>query len=193
MSVTLVELTLARKIAYRIGSKWGGVDVEDVTSELILWLYDNEATVDRYREEDGGEGKLYVSLRRAASKYCAKEQAQVNGAPLEDEYSLSVIERAMPFVFEDVPQTTIRVNPYNGAPVDTLYDSGNALALLTDIKSAYVDMPYEVRHVLALRFRDGLSYQEIGDILGITDRGAKARVSRGVFRVHVLVNGLEPA
>lgn len=183
------ELTLARRLAYKTAQKWPAVEAEDLSSELTLWLFENREAVARYREEEGGEGKLYVALRRHASKICAKEQTIRSGAPLDHdaEYTVGQVERAMPFVFEDVVQSSVAVDPSNGALVGgSTYsgDYGVAMAVLMDMRGAYADMPPEVKLVLALRFRDGLTYDEIADLTGCSKRTAIRRVARAVQRVR---------
>jgi len=182
------ELTLARRLAFKTAQKWTAVEADDLASELTLWLFENADAVERYRAEEGGEGKLYVALRRHASRYCAREQAARTGAPLDHdaEYTTAQVERAMPFVFEDFVQSSVVVDPNTGAPLSSNYagDYGVATAVLMDLRGAYADMPQEVKLVLALRFRDGLTYTEIADLTGCTKRTAIRRVSRAVQRVR---------
>lgn len=183
------ELTLARRLAFKTAQKWPAVEAEDLSSELTLWLFENRDAVARYRAEEGGEGKLYVALRRHASRYCAKEQAVRSGAPLDHdaEYTTVQIERAMPFVFEDIVQSSVHVDPSTGASLGASSYSGDygvAMAVLLDLRGAYADMPPEVKLVLALRFRDGLTYDEIAELTGCTKRTAIRRVARAVLRVR---------
>ena len=179
------ELTLAKKVAYKTAQRWSMVDTEDLTSELTLWLFENEAQVERYRDDDSGDGKLFVALRRQASKYCARETRERTGQPLDyhAEYTLAQIERALPFVFEDLPTQSVAVDPYTGTPVGYVGD-GMAQAVMADIKGAYADLPKEVKLVLALRFRDGLNYNEIAEITDTSLPSAHRRVKRAVSRLR---------
>lgn len=181
--ITDHELGLARKIARRWSQKWSLVEYDDLASELVLWLYEHESAVERYREDEL-EGKLFVALRRHASKYCAREQSERSGGPIEVDspYTVGQIERALPFVFEGIPQSTYatigEVAPtYSGT-------HSEALAIIIDLRSALVDMPDEVRESIVLRFRDGMSFTEIGRLTGMTRQAATARVSRAVTRLR---------
>lgn len=179
------ELTLARRVAGRVGSRWTAVDVEDLAGELILWLYTHADTVKRYRGEDGGDGKLFVALKRTAARYCVKEQENRTGGPLElsAAYSVEQIERALPYIFETIPDTVIA--EHYGRPVDPIPAEFNrAHAVLIDVRGAYDELPPEQRAVLSLRFRDGLTYADIGALAGVTDRGARRRVSRALVRLQ---------
>lgn len=178
------ELDLARKIARRWSDKWRLVEYDDLASTLVLWLFENEETVERYRFEEFGEGKLFVTLRRQASKYCAREQSERQGGPLDIDapYTVGQIERALPYIFEDVPQSTY-ATVGNYAPSYSGTHS-EALAIITDLRGAYLDQPDEVQETVALRFRDGMSYTEIGRLTGTTRQAATARVTRAVARLH---------
>lgn len=186
------ELILAKRISVSVGSKWSAVEIDDLTSELILWLYAHADTVKRYRLEDGGRGKLFVALRRTAGRYCVKAQEARTGGPLETDapYSTAQIERAMPYIFESVPETTV-FEQY-GKPVGVYpADRGKVRAILLDISMAYDALPPEHKTVLTLRFRDGLTYTDIGALTGVSDVAARGRVIRALERVRDYLSGVE--
>jgi DNA-directed RNA polymerase specialized sigma24 family protein len=178
------ELKLAEKIAARIGSKWSAVDIDDLTGHLYLWLLTNIKSVQRWREEVG-DGKLYVSLRREAAKYCAKEQAAAVGRPITEGnfYNVDLLDRALPYIFEDVPQTIATVNPVTGRPEGSSSEPGLALTILTDIRTAYYGLNKEIQEVLAWRYRDGLTLEEIGELKDLTKAGAGKSVERALSRL----------
>lgn len=179
------ELRLAEVIAAKVGKRWKNVEVEDLRSHLYLWLFDNQRALHRWRSEVGGEGKLYNSLRREASKYCSAETSARINRPLDETpaYPVDVLERALPFIFEGTPETLVRINPATGEPLEAFTESGRALALLADVRGAYYGLPREVQEVLAWRFRDGLTFEEIGELSEMTKDGAKKRVTRAVRRL----------
>jgi DNA-directed RNA polymerase specialized sigma24 family protein len=182
------EMKLAEKVAWRIGSKWSAVEIDDLTSHLYLWLVENNRALERWRQE-ASDGKLYVSLRREAAKYCAREQAARVGRPIavDNFYTTDLVERALPYIFEDTPQTAVAVNPVTGAPNNVPGEYDVALNLLTDIRQTFYGLNPDIQEVLAWRFRDGLTFEEIGELKGITKDGGKKSVDRAVFR---LVNAL---
>lgn len=184
MTVLPNEMKLAEKIAWRIGAKWSAVEIDDLTSHLYLWLVENQRALERWRLE-ASEGKLYVSLRREAAKYCAREQAARVGRPIQQDnfYTSGIVERALPYIFEDIPQTTVTQNPVTGAPGHIPAEYDTALNLLTDIKQSFHGLNPEVREVLAWRFRDGLTFEEIGELKSITKDGGKKSVDRAVQRL----------
>ena len=184
------ELVLAKRISISVGSKWSAVEIDDLTSELILWLYAHADTVRRYRTEEGGQGKLFVALRRTAGRYCVKAQEARTGGPLETDapYSTAQIERAMPYIFEPIPET--KVFEKYGKPAGAYpTDGGKVRAILLDVSIAYDALPPEHKTVLTLRFRDGLTYTDIGALTGVSDVAARARVIRALERIRDYLSG----
>ena len=80
--ITAAEIKLAEKVAWRVGSKWQAVEIDDLQSHLYLFMAENVKHLVRWRDEPGDNGKLYVALRREAARYCAKEQAARVGRPI---------------------------------------------------------------------------------------------------------------
>ena len=191
MTIEPRELMLAGKIAQRIGSRWSAVEIDDLTSHLYLWLVEHSTQLAKWREQEGGEGKLYVSLRREAAKYCAKEQAVAVGRPIaaDNFYTPELLIRALPYVFEETPQTTAQINPRTGQALYVNGESNFALAIMADIRGAYYGLNTEVRQVLEWRFQDGLTYEEIGELRNITKDGAKKAVDRAVSRLSDSLSG----
>jgi DNA-directed RNA polymerase specialized sigma24 family protein len=191
---TARELGVAERVARRIGQKWSLVEEDDLTSHLYLWILTNESAVARWRSESSGEGKLYVALRREAAKYCAKEQAARVGRPLNDGnfYTSEIVSRALPFIFEDAPETIVLENPVTGQTNHSVGEYGLGQAILADIQGSFYGLNPDVQTVLEWRFRDGLTFDEIGDLREITPRGAKKQVDRAVSRLVEALSG-EPA
>ena len=185
INIEPMELRTAEKVATRIGSRWSAVDVDDLTSHLYLWLVQNLKALERWRGEFNGEGKLYVSLRREAAKYCAREQAAGVGRPIQSGnfYTAEIVSRALPFIFEDIPQTTVAVNPITGEAANIPAEFDMAVALLADIRGMFYGLNREIRQVLEWRFRDGLTFEEIGELKSITKDGGKKAVDRAVARL----------
>lgn len=185
-AVTPEELEIVEKVAHRIGSKWRAVEIDDLTSHLYLWVFENLETLDRWRKDGEVSGRLYVALRNEASKYAAKEQAIRNGQPLNANnfYTTALLDRTLPYLFEDTPQTTVKVNPRNGAPaqsVGTEFDT--ALAILADIRGGFYGLRKDDREILEYRYRDGLTFEEIGEIYAVSNVTASNRVNRALERL----------
>ena len=179
------EMEMARRIGRRVAAKWSAAEQDDVVSELYLWLVEHKDVVERYRDDPYGEQKLFVALRRRASKYAYREQLVRAGGKLADDdslYTIEQIERALPFIFEEIPQTVAYENPDTGA--SNYQGSPNrALHIILDLQIAVADLPEPVRETIILRFRDGLTNKQIGDLTGVSQEAARKRVHSAVRRV----------
>ncbi len=191
VSIDPHELRVAEKVAQRVGSRWANVEVDDLTSHLYLWLVENTDAVTRWRSLPSGGANLYVSLRREAAKYCARETAARVGRPLNADnfYTPELLSRALPYLFEDVPQTTLVVNPVSGQAVAPAYDFNEAVTIMADIRGTFYGLNPQVREVLEWRFRDGLTYEEIGELRNVTKDGALKQVNRAVQRLADALSG----
>lgn len=185
MTVLDSEFRLAAKVAWRIGSKWSAVEIDDLQQHLYLWMCENVRNLERWRTQPGDNGALYVSLRREAARFCAREQAAAVGRPIgaDNFYKPDLVERALPFIFEDIPQTSVAENPLTGQASNVPTEFDNALIILTDIKQTYYGLNPEIQQTLAWRFRDGLTYEEIGELRGISKDGGAKAVQRAVQRL----------
>jgi RNA polymerase sigma factor (sigma-70 family) len=185
--ITATEMKLAERVGRRAAYKWKSVDQDDVISHLYLWIVNNESAVTRYRTDEGGEAKLFVTLRREATKFCVSEQQHQIGQPVRSEnfYNVQMLDRALPFLFEDAPVTTAKENPQNGQTNvnGSPQDWGNAITILADIRGAFYGLNREIRSVLELRYRDGLTLEEIGELHGLSKVGVKKRIDRALERL----------
>lgn len=168
MELTSHELTLIKKVANNIGKKWH-VDVEDLSQHLTLFLLESWRAVERWRKQTG-DGSLYVSLRREAGKYCAKEKEKQLGEPIDKNnmYTVDVVKRVLPFIWEITEQ----------AKGNMVGEQQTAMAVLADVSGAYYGMSNADRTLLELRFKDGLSYNDIGERYKIKPDAARVKVNR---------------
>jgi len=198
MIITDEEMKIAKRVAKKMASRWNSVDWEDLNSHLTLWLCEHQDVLVRWRNEEGGMGKLSVALTREASKYANKEQTETNGGKLyyDIAYSDKQVEAIMPFIWDYsgmTVQTSVPQHPSLGTPiVDSNPISGHtfddALAILADVSSAYYDLQKSDQIILALRYRQDLTYKKIGDQMEITDDTARKRVERAVKRISERLN-----
>lgn len=170
------ELELASKVASKFARKWRLVNVDDVEAHLFLWLVENYEYVKKYRDDDNN-ARLYVSLRREAARYCAKETkhvANIDSINNNNFYNIDMIYRALPFLFEYNPLEALMSNEYESL----------AQTIMSDINGVYHGLPSDVKQVIALRYRDGLTFEQIGEFFNITSIAAEKRVERAVHKLY---------
>jgi len=183
--LTPAEYDAAKNTAWRIGSKWSAVESDDLQQHLLLWMLKHTQHLEKWRGDARGKGALYVSLKREALRFCTKETAARNGQPLDRPhfYNVDMLERAVPFIFEAWPETTVRQHPHTGQALDRPVNTGNAIAILADISGAFHGLPAEVKEIIEYRFRDGLTFEEIAELKNVTKEGARAMVARALKRL----------
>jgi len=191
-NVNETELTIATKVAYRFGRRWKLVEEEDLAGHLTLWLFENKTWLETWRRSDYGTASLYVALKHEAAKYCASETAKKVGQPLDAGrfYSVALIRRVLPFVFESNPLPSVRQNPVTGAPLDP-YAESVALDVLLDVRNAYYDLPEKTRGLIALRYRDGLSHGEIAELRNLSLEAEQTAIHRAIKRMSDYLEGKE--
>lgn len=177
------EVSLADRIAAGASKNWRTVELDDLKSHLRLWLFENVRYVEAYRQPEN-EGKLIVALKREANKFCASEQEARIGRRLREDnfYTVGRVARILPFLFDEWPQSVAMENPATGQTYTrgNPEDYGNAVAILADVKGAFYGMSKPVQQLLIWRFRDGKTFDEIAEILNISQPGTKKRVDRAL-------------
>lgn len=175
-----------------MAGKWSLVDAEDLESVLLLWLYENSATVAKYRQETDGTVKLITALRRKAQAYCTAEQQERSGTPLDfnAKYSLQQIERSLVAMFNLNTQNGIRVNPLTDQPVDvwdpTLDD---ARAVVLDVKLAFQKLDPNSQGVLIWKYEAEYTYRDIALFLGMSAPGARKKVRKILREIQIILDG----
>lgn len=193
VEVTDDELKTAAQVGWKVGKNWRSVEVEDLQSHLYLWLVEHPTQIERWRTEEFGKGKLIVALKREAMKYCAKETSIRTGQPLtrDNFYNEDMLTRALPFLFENWPETTVRQNPQNGRALDRPFEFSNALAIMADLSGAFGRLEHKDQQIIEWRFRDRLTLEDIGKRRHITKEGARQTVQRVIRRISDDLSGDE--
>lgn len=136
------------------------VSAEDVVQDVMadLWVRRMNLVV-----QGSLRGYLYGAVRRRAL-YAARQQ--VSGAHLTD-----------------------RVTMENAAPVAPAADEGMEHAELdAAVAAAVAALPERARLVIGLRWRNGLSYQQIADALGLSVEAAKKQGQRAEAALRALLS-----
>ncbi len=190
--VTEVETNIARNLARRLAGKWSLVDVEDLESVLLLWLYENSAIVAKYREQTDGTIKLVTALNRKAHSFCVAEQQERSGYVLDynSRYSLTQIERSLVAMFNLTGSSAIKVNPVTGEPVDA-YDSSldDARAAVLDVKLAFEKLDSESQMILIWKFEQEFTYRDLALLLGMSAPGARKKLRKVLRELQAILDG----
>ena len=202
MADWLQEATdIASQVARIVHRKYNTYfDVSDVRQELLVWVVRREdkvrAWLDHSQGEDvykGGMRQLGKTLTRHADKYCRKRKAQQLGYQLDDEayYSPVTLSELLPFVWEDVVNTTDSTKPKVGGGGNAA-EGGNYVIQLFDVRRALSKLDPQDKLILQMKFFEQLNFQEIAQVLEVSDTTAHRRVDGALRRLNQRLGGQSP-
>jgi hypothetical protein len=182
--ITEAELSTAKAVARKAASKWSLVESDDLESSLVLWLFENKATVLRYQDDPDGPIKLLVALRRRANQLCVKDQAERSGTPLDfnARYSTSQIERSLIAMFNMPSVSGARVHPSTGQPIDKFEP------FVEDAK-AFIRLEDDSQRLLMMKYQHNYTFRDIALVEGISAPGVRKRIRKFIRLMQQTLNG----
>ena len=202
---TLYELVPS--VTYVIVRKFKGwVDTDDVRQECYLWAISrgkqftdllNEPNPDK-REQN--ERRIAYQMRRVAERYARKEKARKAGYKVGDEafYDTTIIAQLIPFVIASIVNGTVleqaqeMINDGTPRKQSTPAEGGNLLAMLIDIKKAYLLLEVEDQILLRLRHFDSFTLKQIAGQLECAVSTADRRCSTALRNLIDELGGVSP-
>ena len=202
---TLYELVPS--VAYSIVNKFKGwVDADDVRQECYLWAIGrgqhftdllNEENPDK-REQN--EKRIAYQMRRVAERYARKEKARKAGYKVGDEafYDTSTIAQLIPFIIASVVEGTVleqaqeMINDGTPRKQSTPAEGGNLLAILIDLKKAYLKLGQEDKTILQMRYHDNFTLNQIAQYLECAISTADRRSTSALRRLQDRLGGETP-
>lgn len=189
---------------YRKYRQW--VERDDVTQELYAWAL---SRAEHYAELLSEENKLQRTInekriswqmRRHAERYARKEKAKKSGYQIGDEsfYDTLVIAQLLPFVISSVLDGTVleqaqeMINDGQPRKQSAPAEGGNLLAILIDIKKAYLKLDVSDKDILIQRYHHNLTLQEMAEYLGCALSTADRKVNSSMRRLQNILGGESP-
>lgn len=189
---------------YRRFRQW--VEREDVTQECYAWAM---ARADHYAEllnEENSiqrvinEKRISWQMRRHAERYARKEKAKRSGYQIGDEsfYDTVVLGQLLPHVITSVLDGTVLEQAQNlindGTPKrpSAPAEGGNLLAILIDIKKAYLKLDVTDKDILIKRYHESLTLEEMATYLGCATSTADRKCQSALRRLQNLLGGESP-
>lgn len=172
---------LVERAARNTVRKWPSyVTVDDVAQEIWLWVYGRQKSIMNVMRQDAWEGKVYSTMLKAASEAAKKEDRAVNDYTEDDTYTYSrpVIENLLDSAFNYNDWQSFSTfgdgQPHAKGQVN---ETGDLMAMLSDVKAALAEIKEQYRDVLYLRHGMQYSFAKIGELVGIQEAGAQKRHS----------------
>jgi DNA-directed RNA polymerase specialized sigma24 family protein len=175
---------LVERAASATAAKWPSyVSTEDVAQEIWLWVYSNQNSIENARRAGDWEGKVYSTMTKVASSTASTEDQQTNGYSSDDTYvySVTVIESLLESAFSYGDwQSFGTFGDGQPSAKGQVNETGDVMAMLSDIKAGLAEIKPEYREVLFFRHALSLSYPAIGERIGKTESAAGKRHKRAV-------------
>lgn len=198
---------LVPSVSYVISRKFKGwADRDDIKQECYLWAIGRSEQFNELLSEpdvakrEQNERRIAYQMRRMAERFARKEKARKAGYKTSDEafYDTSTIAQLIPFVIASVVEGTVLEQAQeminDGAPrkQSTPAEGGNLLAILIDIKKAYLKITQEDRTILQMRYHDNFTLQQIAQYLECAVSTADRRSNSALRRLQNKLGGETP-
>jgi len=189
---------------YRRYRQW--VERDDVIQECYAWAMNRAEHYATLLEDENpiqrviNEKRIAWQMRRHAERYARKEKAKKSGYQIGDEsfYDTVVLGQLLPHVIASVVDGTVLEQAQNlindGQPrkPSAPAEGGNLLAILIDIKKAYLKLDVADKDILIKRYHEGLTLEEMGEYLGCATSTADRRCTSAIRRLQNLLGGESP-
>jgi RNA polymerase sigma factor (sigma-70 family) len=155
-------------------------DVRDVKQTLWVWIMENKNTVSELVEKSEGSDQLLVDLMtKAALSYLKKEDAATYGYDEEDvfTYSVDLIKSILEVVFKHEDWQSLSQAIGDGLPRQRSEPAtaGDNLASYADVSRVVSELPEEHYNLILWRYKYELTWNQVGEELGITRQAAQQR------------------
>lgn len=202
---TLYELVPS--VAYVISKRFKGwVDPQDIKQECYLWAIGRGEQFAKLLEEpesskrEQNERRIAYQMQRMAERFARKEKARKAGYKTSDEifYDTTTIAKLIPYIIASVVEGTVleqaqeMINDGTPRKQSTPAEGGNLLAILIDIKRAYLKLEQEDKTILQMRYHDNFTLQQIAQYLECATSTADRRSISALRRLQDKLGGQTP-
>lgn len=175
---------LVERAAVKSASKWPSyVGTEDIAQEIWAWIYSRQNSIRTAMRNGDWEAKVYSTMLKAASEAASAEDRATSGYSKDDTYvySAAVVETLLDsaFTYEDW-QSFGTFGDGQPTAKGQVNETGDVIAMLSDVKAALAEIKAEYREVLFLRHGVHLSNEAAGVHLGMTRDGVLKRHKRAI-------------
>ena len=189
---------------YRKYRQW--TERDDILQELYAWALtrpDHFATLlneENKLQRTINEKRLSWQMRRHAERYARKEKAKKSGYQIGDEsfYDTMVLAQLLPHVISSVLDGTVleqaqeMINDGQPRRGSAPAEGGNLLAILIDIKKAYLKLDVADKDILIHRYHHNLTLQELSEYLSCAVSTADRKVTSALYRLQNILGGASP-
>lgn len=182
------------------------VDRDDVVQECYLWAVGRAHQFNLMLSEENSlqrvinEKRIAWQMKRTVERYARKEKANKSGYQTGDEsfYETTTISQLLPHIIASVVDETVLEQAQNlindGTPrkPSVPAEGGNLLAILIDIKKAYLKLELEDQTMLRMRYHEGLTLEQMAEHYGCAVSTIDRRTTAALRRLQNLLGGESP-
>lgn len=182
------------------------VERDDVKQECYTWYYSRAEhfnallSVENSVERVINEKRMVWQMRRHCERYARKEKAAKSGYKPGDEsfYDTVTIAQLLPYVIASIINDTVLEAAQNlindGQPKKQAApaEGGTLLAILIDIKKAYLKLDVADKDLLIKRYHESLTLQEMAEYLQCAVSTADRRCTNALRRLQNNLGGESP-
>jgi DNA-directed RNA polymerase specialized sigma24 family protein len=188
---------IAAHVADEYHKKYTMVEREDIKQSLYEWFVSHPRKLTEWEKlgNRSTQNLLYRSLRNQALDYCQLWKSKSIGYELSDlfYYEADVIEALLPAILRgdiaEAPKLNLGMPGRPSAPSE----GGNLMAMMAEIKAAYLTLSKEDMSILFLKYANSLDYSSIATELQLTsDDAARMRHNRAIKKVINRLGGYRP-
>ena len=182
------------------------VERDDVKQECYAWYYSRAEHFNQLLSEENtvqrviNEKRMAWQMRRHCERYARKEKANKSGYKIGDEsfYDTVTLAQLLPHVIASIIDNTVLEAAQNlindGQPrkQSAPAEGGNLLAILIDIKKAYLKLDIEDKDILIKRYHENLTLQEMAEYLQCAVSTADRRCTSSLRKLLNYLGGESP-
>ena len=179
---------------------------DDIKQECLKWaLTRTDYLTEQLSEEDvkkrqHNEHRIAWQMLRVAERYARREKATRSGYHTSDEayYESATLAQLLPFVIASVLDGTVLEQAQemirDGQPKGSSSpaEGGNLLAVLVDIKKAYLRTDASTQQLLTLRYHENFTLAQIGGVLACVVSTAERRCMNALRKLQDELGGVSP-
>lgn len=194
-------------VAQTIHNKYKNfVERDDVKQECLKWALTRSDYINQQLSEpeakkrQHNESRIAWQMLRVAERYARREKATRSGYHTSDEayYESATLAQLLPFVIASVLDGTVLEQAQemirDGQPKGSSSpaEGGNLLAVLVDIKKAYLKTDATTQQLLTLRYHENFTLAQIGGVLGCAVSTAERRCMNAIRKLQDELGGISP-
>jgi len=198
---------IAPSVATSITRRFKGyVERADLLQECYAWAMSRATHYAELLNEENklqrtiNEKRIAWQMRRHAERYARKEKARKSGYQIGDEtfYDTALIAQLLPHVLTSIVDNTVLEQAQNlindGSPrkQPAPAEGGNLLAILIDIKKAYLQLEIQDKDIILKRYHEEATLAQLAEYLGCAVSTADRRATASMRKLQRILGGESP-